>query len=151
MSGFVRVELDGRVSEKSGQQRVSGRGFYGDGWTDIYRPEPHGFASRPVAGSKGIVIPDPSNPDRAIILGCEHPSHRPADLPAGGVAFYDSSGNIMKFIGTGLVIDVPGRTVNVTCGTWKIVGNFEVDGNMTITGNITAGGSIIDGDGDGGA
>ncbi|MBB4952770.1 phage gp45-like [Agrobacterium vitis] len=151
MSGFTRIELDGRVVEKAGYQQVSGRGMYGDGWSQIYRPEPHGFASSPVAGAKGIIIPDPRNPDMAFMLGGEHASHRPGNLPGGGVALYDSSGNILKFIGTGLVIDVPGRTVTATCGTWKIVGNFEVDGNIHTTGNITASGTITDSDGNNGA
>jgi len=127
MSGFIRFDFDGRLEEKGGQQFVSGRGMYGDGYTRIHRPEPHGFASSPPAGSKGLLLPSPNNPDFAVVLGLEHPAHRPANLPGGGTAIYDASGNIISLVGTKIRLVAP---------TFEFVGNVEVQGNIHATGSI---------------
>lgn len=117
MSGFVRFDFDGRLEEKGGQQFVSGRGMYGDGYTRIHRPEPHGFISSPPAGSKGLLLPSPNNPDFAVVLGVEHPGHRPADIPGGGSALYDASGNIIKVVmGDGIMVDVTGTAFQIRKG-----------------------------------
>ncbi|MFK0336774.1 phage baseplate assembly protein [Agrobacterium deltaense] len=125
MSGFVRFDFDGRLEEKDGQQFVSGRGMYGDGYTRIHRPEPHGFISSPPKGSKGLLLPSPNNPDFAVVLGLEHPARRPADIPGGGSALYDAAGNIIKVVmGDGIVIDVAGSAYLVRKGgvTFRISG-----------------------------
>ncbi len=117
MSGFLRFDFDGRLEEKGGQQFVSGRGMYGDGYTRIHRPEPHGFISSPPKGSKGLVLPSPNNPDFAVVLGLEHPGHRPADIPRGGSALYDAAGNIIKVVmGDGIVVDVAGTAYRIRKG-----------------------------------
>lgn len=127
MSGFIRFDFDGRLEEKAGQQFVSGRGMFNDGYTRIHRPEPHGFASSPPAGSKGLLLPSPGNPDFAVVLGLEHPSHRPSGLPSGGTAIYDASGNIISLVGTKIRLVAP---------TFEFVGNVEVQGNISATGSI---------------
>ncbi|NTF32298.1 phage baseplate assembly protein domain-containing protein [Rhizobium skierniewicense] len=117
MSDFMRFDFDGRLEEKGGQQFVSGRGMFGDGYTRIHRPEPHGFASTPPKGSKGLVLPSRSNPDFAVVLGLEHPGHRPSNVPGGGSALYDASGNIIKMVmGDGISIDVTGSAFQVRKG-----------------------------------
>lgn len=137
-----RFEFDGRISERKGQQFVSGRGAYGDAWTEIHRIEPHGFASSPIAGAKGLLLPMPGNPDYAFVLGGEHPGKRPSDLPAGGTAIYDSSGNIISLVGSKIRLVAP---------QFEFVGDVTIDGSITMTGGISAGGSIVDGDGNNGA
>ncbi len=127
MSGFLRFDFDGRLEEKGGQQFVSGRGMYGDGYTRIHRPEPHGFISSPPKGSKGLVLPSPTNPDFAVVLGLEHPAHRPSGIPGGGTAIYDASGNIISLVGNKIRLVAP---------TFEFVGNVEVQGNINATGSI---------------
>lgn len=146
-----RFEFDGRVEERGGQQFVSGRGAYGDGYTRIFRPEPHGFASSPIKGGSGLLFPMPGNPDYAIALGGEHPGRRPSDLPGGGTAIYDAAGNIMKFIGDGIVVDAGSRTITTTAGDWVLNGPATINGNLTVNGNINCSGSVVDGDGNNGA
>nr|WP_295986055.1 phage baseplate assembly protein [uncultured Agrobacterium sp.] len=114
MSGFVRFDFDGRLEEKGGQQFVSGRGMYGDGYTRIHRLEPHGFISSPPVGSKGLLLPSPNNPDFAVVLGLEHPGHRPADIPGGGSALYDASGNIIKVVMEGGTVRHNGKDIGDT-------------------------------------
>jgi phage gp45-like len=131
-----RIELDGRVVERGGQQFVSGRGTMADGWTEIHRIEPHGFASHPIKGGKALLLPMPRNPDMAFVLGGENPANRPSGLPAGATALYDAEGNIIKLMGPDVVMDFGSRTITMTGGTWNIKGDLNVDGNITATGSI---------------
>ncbi|MBY5709707.1 phage baseplate assembly protein [Rhizobium leguminosarum] len=101
MSGR-RIELDGENVQKGGQQFVSGRGLFSDGYTRIHRIEPHGFASMPIKGAKAFLLQPNGDADQAYVFGGEHPAHRPSDLPAGGTAIYDSSGNIISLVGTSI-------------------------------------------------
>lgn len=148
-----RFEFDGRVEEKGGQQFVSGRGFYNDGFTRIHRIEPHGFASSPPRGAKGLLLS--GDPDQAFVLGLEHPGHRPTGLPAGGTAFYDAHGNVTKYLmGDGVTIDVAGNSYAVRKGgvTFTVsASGVAIVGNVTVQGNVSVSGSVTDGDGNNGA
>lgn len=148
---MIRIEYDGREDVRGGQQFVSGRGPHGDGWTRIHRIESHGFASSPVKGAKGLLLPSPADPEVAFVLGLESPGLRPTNLPAGGTAIYDAAGNIMKFIGDGIVVDVAGRTITTTAGDWVLNGPATINGDLTVNGNINCSGSVVDGDGNNGA
>ncbi|WP_082529972.1 phage baseplate assembly protein domain-containing protein [Rhizobium sp. Root1203] len=147
---MMRFDFDGRVEEKGGQQFVSGRGPYGDAWSRIYRPEPHGFASSPIAGGKGFVLPRPGAPDFALVIGGEHPGKRPV-LENGGAAIYDAFGNIQKFVAAGIVVDVAGRTITTTAGGWVLNGPATINGDLQVNGSINATGAITDSDGNDGA
>jgi phage baseplate assembly protein V len=145
-------EFDGRIAEEGGQQFLSGRGLYGDGYTKIRRLEPHGFYSSPPGGSQGLVLFPNGNPDEAYLLGIDHRSHRPSGLPAGTAALYDANGNIIKLIGTGLVVDVPGKVVTFTTGDWTVNAPMVTfNGDVHVGGNITCAGTITDSDGNNGA
>lgn len=152
---MIRFEFDGRVEEKGGQQFVSGRGAYGDGWTRIHRIEPHGEASMPVKGAKGLLLPMPGAPETAFVLGGEHPDLRPADLPGGGKAIYDAGGNVLKMVmGDGITIDVGGSAYVVRKGGVSLTvsaSGVAIVGNVTVTGNVDVSGSVVDGDGNNGA
>ncbi|MFK0330711.1 phage baseplate assembly protein [Rhizobium sp. NPDC090275] len=126
MSG-KRIELDGNNEESGGQQFVTGRGLYADGNSRIHRIESHGFASSPVKGAKALLLSPNGNPDEAYVIGGEHQAHRPSDLPGGGTAIYDASGNIISLVGTKIRIVAP---------LLELVGNLEVDGNIHASGTI---------------
>lgn len=134
MSG-KRIELDGENVERNGQQFVSGRGMFKDGYTRVHRIESHGFMSMPVKGAKALLISPNDDPDQAYVLGGEHPSHRPQGIPGGGTAIYDASGNIISLVGTKIRLVAP---------LFELVGKFQLQGDMEVTGNIHATGSIID-------
>lgn len=151
-------EYDGRLKQEKGQQFLSGRGLYGDGFTEIRRLQPHGFYSDPPKGSQGLLLYPNRNPDEAYLIGVEHHEHQPTGITPGGTAIYDASGQILKFVGDGMVVDTASKNITITSGAWTVtaptinlVANVNITGDMTITGGITAGGSIVDGDGDGGA
>ncbi|MBP2560855.1 phage gp45-like [Neorhizobium galegae] len=140
----ARIELDGSIEEKGGQQFVSGQGLFSDKYTRVHRIEPHGFMSNPIKGAKALLVAPTGRPDHAFVLGGEHPTHRPAGLPAGASAIYDSGGNIIRLVGDGIVVDVAGRSITITAGTWTLTGNATINGDLEVNGNIHATGSIID-------
>jgi phage gp45-like len=157
MMRATRFEYDGRFEEKGGQQFLSGRGHYGDGYSRIHRIEGHGSASNPPKGAKGLLIAPNGHPDEAYLFGVEHPDLRPKDLPSGGKAIYDASGNIIKLIGSEGVIDLQSNTLTLTAGDWTINatptfnGNVTINGNLQVNGNINCSGSVTDSDGNNGA
>jgi phage baseplate assembly protein V len=152
MMGGRIFEYDGRFEERDGQQFLSGRGFYGDGFTNVRRLEPHGFYSQPPTGSQGLLIYPNGNPDEAYLLGVDHRSHRPSGLPAGSAALYDASGNIIKMIGNGLVVDMHANVITITSGAWTVTApTVTLNGNLHVSGNITCAGTITDSDGNNGA
>ncbi|MAU95443.1 MAG: hypothetical protein CMP81_06085 [Fulvimarina sp.] len=176
-SGFTRFKLNGTIVQRGGQQFVDGDGFAGDGYEDVHRIDPHGFASGAVPGGIGLLTGVRGNRDSAYVVGGENPAMRP-DLPIGASAQYDDKGNIIKLIGDdGAVFDFASRSATLTAGDWTInapsgvtingpltvngpvsmgggasvTGNMSVSGNVDVGANVTAGGSVTDGDGDGGA
>lgn len=94
---LTRMELDGKVEHRRGQQFVDGKGFSGDGFERVHRPEPHGFASHPVKGGIVTVLSARGNRDSAYAFGGENPGLRP-ELPLGGTAIYDAAGNIVSVV-----------------------------------------------------
>lgn len=97
---LTRFLLDGTVEHRDGQQFVNGKGFAGDGFERVHRPEPHGFASHPVNGGIGLMMQARGNRDSAYVLGGENPGLRPKGemLTAGGTAIYDAAGNIVSVV-----------------------------------------------------
>lgn len=149
---IFRFDYDGRFEEKDGEQFLSGRGVFGDGYTNIRRIEPHGFYSNPPPQSKGLVLGLGRGMDEAYLIGVDHPGKRPSGLPAGASALYDADGNIIKLIGDGVVMDFQSNTATFTAGPWTInVPTMTINGNVQINGNVTCSGTIIDGDGNNGA
>lgn len=96
-SYLTRIEFDGTVEHRDGQQFVAGKGFAGDRFERAHRPEPHGFASWPVKGGIGMVLGARGRRDAAYVLGGENPALRPA-LALGGTAIYDHAGNIVSIV-----------------------------------------------------
>lgn len=174
-AGLTRFELDGTVTHRKGQQFVNGKGYAGDGFEEVHRIEPHGFASHPVKGGIGALMQARGNRDSGYIFGGENPSLRP-DIPEGATAIYDHLGNVIRLVGTSVDFDFKDKPATMKAGSWQmdgpvtfnagtatiegdltingnliLNGNLKVVGNIELVGSMTATGSIVDGDGDGGA
>lgn len=144
MWNLHRFEFDGTIVERDGQQFVDGKGMAGDRFAEVYRPEPHGFASVPVKGGMGVVIASRDRRERAFIFGGENPSLRPKGLPAGGKAIYDAAGNVIKFLGdSGITIDTASRTITIATGGWTVDGPVTLNGAVQINGNLNVAGNIV--------
>jgi phage baseplate assembly protein V len=153
-------EFDGRYEEDKGQQFLSGRGLYNDGFTRIRRLEGHGTYSNPPPGSQGLLLALNGNMDEAYLLGVDHPQKRPSGLPVGSKAIYDANGNIFKLVMDGAILDLQSRTFTATSGAWNITtsgpvtitaAEVVVNGNLTVNGNVVSTGTITDSDGNNGA
>lgn len=94
---LTRMELDGKVEHRRGQQFVNGKGFAGDSFERVHRIEPHGFASHPVKGGIVTVLSARGHRDSVYAFGGENPDMRP-DLPPGASAIYDHLGNIVSIV-----------------------------------------------------
>jgi phage gp45-like len=146
MSG-ERIELDGKVAHKGGQQFVNGRGLFNSGYSRIHRLEPAGFASYPIKGANALLFAPNGDADQAYVVGGEHPEHRP-DIPSGATAIYDHNGNIIKLLMSEVVFDFSSRTATFNAGHWTINcpssfnGSMAIVGDLAVQGNITATGSI---------
>lgn len=103
---LTRMELDGTVEHRNGQQFVSGKGFAADGFERVHRIEPHGFASHPVKGGLVTLLSARGNRDSAYAFGGENPKLRPsgANLTEGGTAIYDAAGNIASIVSANIRI-----------------------------------------------
>jgi phage baseplate assembly protein V len=145
-------EFDGRMKEDGGQQFLSGRGVYNDGYTNVRRLESHGFYSSPPPKSQGLLIYPNGHPDEAYLLGVDHRDHRPSGLGLGATAIYDANGQIIKMVSSGLVVDTASKTVTITSGAWTVTAPMiTFNGNFQVNGNVTVSGTVVDGDGNNGA
>jgi phage gp45-like len=96
-ANLTRMEFDGTVDHRDGQQFVDGRGFAGDRFERTHRIEPHGFASWPVKGGIGVTLGTRGRRDAAYVFGGENPKLRP-QVGMGGTAIYDHAGNIISVV-----------------------------------------------------
>lgn len=138
---ITRLEIE-KTREVNGQQFITGKGLAGERFEDIVRIEPHGFVSNPPAGSIGKVLSMLNGQRRqSLLIGAEHAGHRPSDIAPGMSALYDDKGGIIKWIGSGLVIDTANRSVTFTGSDWTINGPVTINGDLTVNGNITNSGT----------
>ena len=138
-SQHVRVEIESSRYEK-GQLLVTGTAMSGERFEDLVWYEPHGFHSRPHAGTVGWLVAPGGRRDMGLVMAASDPQKLPQIEP-GEAAMYDNTGNVVKLTGQGWEFNMD----------VKITGNLTIEGNIDMTGNITAGGSIVDGDGNNGA
>lgn len=78
-----RFEAWGRNKERLGG--TSGK--YG-----VPRVQDYGFTNHPPQGSQGVTMALGGNPDNAMLIGMEHPEHRPKNLAEGEFKQYEMWG-----------------------------------------------------------
>lgn len=142
---LTRFELDGTVEHKDGQQFINGKGFSGDGFERVHRPEPHGFASHPVKGGIGVALSARGNRDSAYVLGGENPKLRP-DIAMGGTAIYDHTGNIVSVVQADLRI-VHSAVIHLVAPSIILEGTIRLGGpgaarEMSVRGTMDSGGDV---------
>lgn len=121
---MVRVVLD--ETDDSGRQqglKTSGREReqLGSDKHRILRVQAYGLSGHAPKGSQGVVIAIGGNPDQAVLLGGEHPDHRPKDLGEGEVMLYSQFGQKIHLKANGDVdIDAPGTVYIRSGGTVEI-------------------------------
>lgn len=144
---ITRFQIESSKLE-NGQLLVSGKGLAGEAVEDALLMQPHGAASRPPAGSTGFAMVMPGRRTQMIVMGVEHPDHRP-DIGEGDGALYDGHGNSIKLAVGGVIFDFGARTITLTGGEWQFTGNVTITGNLNVSGNIESGGAMTSGAPDG--
>jgi len=112
------VRLSGRHSEMfGGQIKVPVVGHYG-------------LSYHPPKGSHCLILIPGGNPDLAVILGFEHPDHRPKDKEEGELKYYSEFGHLLFFKKDGsLELSVSGGAKIILSGT-----DIILDGNVKLGG-----------------
>lgn len=124
---FPRIEIESSRYE-NGQLLVTGRGFAGERFEDLVWYEPHGFHSRPHAGTIGYLLAPGGRREQALVVAASDPAKRP-QIAEGESAMYDETGNVVRLKPTG----------------WEFSMDIKVTGNVTFTGDLSVGGKVTTG------
>jgi len=125
MDFLTRLQLNGNVDHRNGQQFIEGTGLAGDAFVKVHRIEPHGFASHPVKGGIALGI-SRGRRDTTYAFGGENPGLRP-DLPQGGTAIYDHNGNIVSIVTAELRVVHAGK-IHLVAPEIVLEGNVRLGG-----------------------
>lgn len=94
------VEMTGRADEKIGGPKHP-----------THRAQGYPISSHLPKGSIALVMMMNGNPDQAVLLGGEHPEHRPKDLAEGEWKLYDQWGKSLHATEDGWVMTVGKLTI----------------------------------------
>lgn len=126
-----RVELV-EVDDSGPLQRVTVLGYADEVIKGAHRVQLFGETSHPPVGSHGLALLVNGRPDQSVILGLEHPDHRPRNLPRGERALYNAHGDVIFLYKE--KIKVVTQTFELVAPTIKLQGNIEHTGDMTTSG-----------------
>ena len=143
-----RVIID-RVRNDGPQQRIDYEGVDGEKHTDVLRIQVFGFTNNPPAGAEGVVLAMNAR-DAPVLLGIEHPEHRPADDPGGSSRQYDAAKSTVYLDGAGNVhIEGASGTVTVKGASGLVLEapTIQIKGDIEHTGNMSTSGVHIDSNG----
>lgn len=93
------ANLLGRDGEKLGGQQ------------GVMRIQAHGLSGHAPKGSHGLVLVIGGNSDQALLMGLEHPDHRPTGLGEGDTKIYDAHGQSFHFKNGEAVLHVTKLTI----------------------------------------
>jgi phage baseplate assembly protein V len=140
-----------KVDDKGDQQLVDYKGLAGEEHTEVLRIQPFGLSTNPPPGSEGLVVGLASR-DMPVVLGAEHPDHRPKDLKPGATRIYDKSGAHVDLDSEGKITVKNGKATvtidkegNLSAEgvSFKFKGPFTIEGEMTFKGNINHTGDMV--------
>lgn len=107
MSAFgpylTRFEISEDEERDDGFLYGSGRGRAGSAPKRILQPQQFGMASRPPAGSVGMQMAMGGDHTTSLLIGAEHPAHRPK-MGAGHTVLYDAYGQAISIVETAVRI-----------------------------------------------
>lgn len=139
-----RAEIT-KIDDAGEQQFADIRGLEGEEFKAVYRAQTFGISGNPPPGSDGIVLMLGGRPDQAMLIGSEHPSHRPKNLPVGCKAIYNAHGDIISLLQRKIRIVTQGFEVEAK--SLKLKGPLTIEGDVTHQGNITTSGTHTDANG----
>lgn len=121
-----RVSLSS-VDDSGAQQKMTLKGLKGESLKDVVRVQPFGFSSNPPEGAEGILLSLGGRSDRGMVLGVEHPDHRPKSKKAGASIQYDAHGNSVLCDEDGITVEGPTTIKLKVGGTTFVISDGSVD------------------------
>lgn len=123
-------------------------GLKGEQLAGVPRVQPFGFSANPPAGAEGLLLALSGRSDRAMVLGVEHPAHRPSAREGGSTALYDANGNIVSLVqaeirvrhATKIVLEAGGVTLTVDASGVTVAGGMVRHQGRNIGSTHTHGG-----------
>jgi phage gp45-like len=129
-----RVELV--ETDDSGElQRVTVRGYADEVIKLGHRVQTFGDTGHAPPGAHGLALLVNGRPDQSVLLGLEHPEHRPRNVARGERVLYNAHGDIIGIYKQ--KIRVVTQEIELVAPTIKITGNIQHTGSMTTTGTHT--------------
>ncbi|MFZ4807463.1 MAG: phage baseplate assembly protein domain-containing protein [Hyphomicrobiaceae bacterium] len=126
-----RVEL--LETDDAGElQLVTVRGYADEVLKGAHRVQMFGETSHAPAGAHGLALLVNGRPDQSIVLGLEHPTHRPKGIGAGERVLYNAHGDIIGIYKQ--KIRIVTQEFEVVAPTIKLTGDITHTGNMDTTG-----------------
>lgn len=114
-----RVELD-YIKDDEGIQRAIVKGYADETIKLAQRGQYFGLSSNPPPGSVGYASLVGGRPDQAMLMGVEHPAHRPTSQQPGDTVLYDANGQFLKLVkGKKLEMETGDQTVKGGKAVWE--------------------------------
>lgn len=140
---LVRAELIS--TDDSGKTQVlKARGRDGEeygGKTGVLRVQSFGHSAHVPKGAHGLILVIGGNPDMAVLLGFEHPDHRPTNLAEGEHKLYDAFGQFIHFEDGTLTINAGGCQLVMTNGEIQLIGVVKL-GSASASRPVSAQGTV---------
>jgi phage gp45-like len=117
------LQLTGRKKEVLGGQKKG-----------IVRVQHYGFTNHAPKGSLGITLIMNGNPDQTLVIGIEHPDHRPTNLKEGEAEMYDDQGQYILIARDRIYVKTPKDVMVEAGGKVDIVatGNIKLKSDKDI-------------------
>lgn len=135
-----RVEVVA-VEDTGKQQLVTVKGLEGEVMKLAYRGQYFGASGVPPVGSDGFALLVGGRPDQAILMGLEHPDHRPTGLGEGERVLYNAHGD--KIFQYKERIKTVTKTWELEADTIKLTGAIQITGDITQAGQLTSTGPHV--------
>lgn len=140
---LFRVELESTKDDGKAQtNNLLGRdGEKLGGEQGVLRVQAFGLSGHVPKGAHGIVLTIGGNSDQAVLLGMEHPDHRPTGLAEGCVKLYDAFGQFIHLEDGKCTISAGGCTIVMHGGKIILTGDIYL-GNAGASRAVSAIGTI---------
>lgn len=140
---LIRVRI-ARTDDGGEYQKVWAEGRDGEvlgGQTGLLRAQYFGSSEHVPKGAHGLALVIGGNLDQAVLLGFEHPDHRPTGLAEGDKKIYDGFGQFMHFEDGKCTISAGGCQIVMTGGEIRLIGNVRL-GSASASRPVSAQGTV---------
>lgn len=125
---LIRVRIT-KTDDSGDYQKVWAEGRDGEvlgGKTGLMRAQYFGSTEHVPVGAHGLALVIGGNMDQAVLMGLEHPTHRPTGLSEGDKKIYDAFGQYMHFEDGKLTINAGGCQIVMTGGEIQLIGTVRL-------------------------